>query len=228
MPTIRSRIDARRGRRRRVLLAGAATLAVSVSIVAGAALLRDPDGHDTGPVTADGTPGAPRTVPAGSTAPGATARLPVYWVGADAGADPPRDVLFREFRTLPVAGGTLADKVTAAATEAVAGGPLDPDYRSGWLDGVSVRDVSVGATAVTVDLAGVHVDAANPSGGPPCGSSSGPSPPCPTCPRCGCASTAGRWTRCGRRCPSAAPCAAPTPTTCSPRSGSSRRSRATP
>ncbi|WP_344131942.1 hypothetical protein, partial [Luedemannella flava] len=42
LPTIRSRIDARRGRRRRVLLAGAATLAVSVSIVAGAALLRDP------------------------------------------------------------------------------------------------------------------------------------------------------------------------------------------
>lgn len=147
LPVIRSRIAARRGRRRRVLLTGAATLAVCVATVAGTAVLRAPDGPPPGPVVAAGTPPA-------------TARLPVYWIGATG----PREVLFREFRTLPVTGGTVADRVAAAVTATVAGAPLDPDYRSGWPAGVAVRAVDVGASTVTVDLTGLRVDDANPSG----------------------------------------------------------------
>jgi hypothetical protein len=150
LPAIRTRIAARRGRRRRTLLAATATLATSMAAVTGVVVLRDAGGPPPGHLDAAASPSA---VASNEAAP--TARLPVYWVGDGR--------LYREYRTLPVAGGTLADKVAAAATEAISGTPLDPDYRTGWPSGVTVRGVRTAATTVTVDLAGLSVDARNPS-----------------------------------------------------------------
>ncbi|GAA1753270.1 GerMN domain-containing protein [Luedemannella helvata] len=161
LPTIRGRIRARRGRRRRAFLASAATLATTVAATVGVMAVREaaappgplPDVSAATPAT--GNPSPP---------PGETARLPVYWIGPDPAAHPLRDVLYREFQTLPVTTDTLAERVRAAVTAAVSGEPLDPDYRSGWPAGVTVRGVRVGESAVTVDLAGVRVDADNPAG----------------------------------------------------------------
>ena len=202
LSVIRTRIAARRGRRRRMALAGAATLATSLAVTAAVVTLRTPSqplpdavGPATRPTSVapgSGGPAASRVPDGPAVVPSGSARLPVYWVGDDRGSA--RRVLYREFRTLPVPGATVpgasatgstvpgagltgsaaagatagpvavAGRVRAAVTEAVSGGPLDPDYRTGWPAGVSVRDVEVGPSAVTVDLTGLAVDAANPDG----------------------------------------------------------------
>lgn len=72
--------------------------------------------------------------------------LPAYFVSDTAHG--PR--LYREFGS-----GEGADKVDAAVRLAVEGAAADPDYRSGWPEGVGVRSVEATPDLITVDLTGV-------------------------------------------------------------------------
>jgi hypothetical protein len=85
-----------------------------------------------------------------------TTSVPVYYVG-DA---PSGTRLFREFHRLEKE-TVSASQVSGALTEAIAGSPFDPDYRSDWPSGTSVVGVNVDGTGaddlVWIDLQGdVH------------------------------------------------------------------------
>ena len=128
---------------------------------------------DDDPVTTAGPAGSPSTSPSGSSTPeesedpepttssteagdeppsGQTMAAPVYYVGET----PAGTRLFREFREVEDSSVTARD-VSNALTEAVAGTPLDPDYRSDWPQGTSVVGVNVDGTGaddtVWIDLA---------------------------------------------------------------------------
>lgn len=72
--------------------------------------------------------------------------LPAYFVSDTAHG--PR--LYREFGP-----GQGVSEVDAAVRLAVEGDPTDPDYRSGWPEGVGVRSVEATPDLITVDLTGV-------------------------------------------------------------------------
>ena len=82
---------------------------------------------------------------------GETLAAPVYYVGET----PAGTRLFREFHRIED-GSVTARDVSNALTEAVAGTPLDPDYRSDWPEGTSVPGVSITGQAagdpVWIDL----------------------------------------------------------------------------
>ena len=100
------------------------------------ALLQGPGTNRGGPVPAQ-TP----TVTAA-----ATRAAPVYYVGDT----PFGPRLYREFHQVP-ADGTLA---VLALEEALAGDPLDPDYRTPWPEGVAASGVRTTPDLITVDLTG--------------------------------------------------------------------------
>lgn len=91
----------------------------------------DPSGTVTGP--------GPSSTPAGKQLTG----IPVYWIGQSAGAAR----LYREFRTVPDAGGRVASAIAAMTRMK----PLDPDYRTPWSPASRVTVRQRGA-ALTVDL----------------------------------------------------------------------------
>jgi hypothetical protein len=78
--------------------------------------------------------------------------VPVYYLGESERGP----VLYREFRAESVGEDTAAARARAAlAIMLTRGSAADPDYATYWPAGVSVRDASVDANTVTVDLAGV-------------------------------------------------------------------------
>lgn len=82
--------------------------------------------------------------PSAAALPGTLAGVPVYWL-ADSGQRP---TLYREFRSLPDAGGMVSTAVGAM----LRGDALDPDYGSLWAPGTRVLSTSVSGDVVTVDL----------------------------------------------------------------------------
>lgn len=89
---------------------------------------------------------SPTRAPSAASAPAApTVARALYWLGSD---DPRGPRLYREFVRRPAAAEPVHDALTALFD----GSPRDPDYRSLWADGTTVRGVTRdGATAV-VDL----------------------------------------------------------------------------
>jgi hypothetical protein len=130
--TIRDRIGARR-RRNRAWIPGALAAAATVAAVAvGLATCAPPPTPD------------PPTPPPAATPPAATL-LPVYYTG-------PGDRLYREFHGLDAGAGAPADRVRAAVTEMLAASAYDPEYRTAWPAGTTVRGVTVDGDTVSVDL----------------------------------------------------------------------------
>jgi len=122
------------------------------------------DGPSDGPTDEAGDPDEPSpTDEATDGTGGRTVAVPVYYVG-DQPAGPR---LFREFHQMPDE-DVDASQVAEALRAAVAGDPLDPDYRSGWPADTSVTGVTVdGLTArdtVWVDLSGTEDLRLRPSG----------------------------------------------------------------
>jgi hypothetical protein len=134
----------------------AGTAAVIVAIAAVSQLggddsstpVANPSGGQSSAPTGEPSPSEATDTPT-STEPSGTpvaveGAVPVYYAG-----DAPRGtVLFREFQ--PAIGG---DPVAQAAYAAVAGPPLDPDYRSLWPAGTEAT-ASYDADVITVDLSG--------------------------------------------------------------------------
>jgi hypothetical protein len=92
---------------------------------------------------ADPTPSPTPTTP--STAPATSKAVPAYYVGDSSRG--PR--LYREFHQVDVAEDAV---LTAAVEEAVAGTPLDRDYRSPWPDGTHADAVTYNGDVLTVSL----------------------------------------------------------------------------
>ena len=92
------------------------------------------------------------TRPAGTTTAGQLDGIPVYWVGETARSFR----LYREFRTVPDAGGPVASAV-AAMTRMT---PLDPDYMTPWRPAKRVEVTQTGS-ALTVDLSADAVSGRN-------------------------------------------------------------------
>lgn len=138
------------GMTRPVRLAGATLLATLL----GAALTGCPS-PTPGPTTSPTPPSSPAASPTGGATGGpgggSTALLAVYYTLTDMGT--PK--LVREFHRLPVGADTAAAKATAAVTEMLRASAQDPDYKTLWPSGASVRGVSVAGDVTTVDLAGV-------------------------------------------------------------------------
>lgn len=129
---IRERIGTRRRRRWRWPALGAA-VATAAAVTVGIVALGRP------------VPPAPTPEPPAATAPTApaTRRLPVYYVGPD-------DRLYREYHA--AATGPAAEQVRAAVTTLLGDTADDPDYRTAWPAGVTVRDVTVDGDTTTVGL----------------------------------------------------------------------------
>ena len=87
---------------------------------------------------------------------GKTVAAPVYYVGET----PAGTRLFREFHQVED-GSVTARDVSNALTEAVAGTPIDPDYRSDWPAGTTVPGVSITGTAASDP---VWIDLSNDAG----------------------------------------------------------------
>jgi hypothetical protein len=97
--------------------------------------------------------------PAGSEAVEAT--VPVYYLGEEriwqeVDLQPiDRIRLYREFRKVEAGDGSDQAKTTAAITAMLEqGSAFDPDYSSGWPVTATLREVSIDADTVTVDLSG--------------------------------------------------------------------------
>ena len=89
------------------------------------------------------SPSQPSPSQSGRTG-GVSSAVPVYYLGdTRAGVR-----LFREFHKVQ------GDRLTAALALAVKDSADDPDYRSGWPQGTSVRAASTDRRTVTVDLSG--------------------------------------------------------------------------
>jgi Sporulation and spore germination/Immunoglobulin-like domain of bacterial spore germination len=150
--TIRGRIQRRRAHRwlprlggMGVAVAGAAAVVVLLAAGVAAVALRLP-AHPSGTTVGRGVSGVAGT---------ANPNLPVYYLG-------PAQRLYREYHVVAGAGQT-PESAVAGAVQAMLSRPADdPDYRSPWPAGATVRQVSISAGIVTVDLAGA---AAGPSGG---------------------------------------------------------------
>jgi hypothetical protein len=143
--TIRTRIARRRlpvvGSRRNLLVAAVAAVAVALG---------------GGGVTVAVAGGWPHDRHRPAPAPtGIAHRVAVYYLG------PFRlgDQLFREFHLLPGATPAPAEAVRTAVQQMLDRPADDPDYRSPWPSGATVRDASVDSGAITVDLAGAATHA---------------------------------------------------------------------
>lgn len=100
-------------------------------------------------VPSEPTEPAPSATTAPPAEPGPTAAapeleaVPVYWLGDSKASTH----LYREFLTVPDSGGVVLSAVRAA----MAGTPLDPDYRTPWAAPSRV-EVSQDGDAITIDL----------------------------------------------------------------------------
>jgi len=142
---IRMRTAARR-RRARVLwwpvLATAAAAAVAVAVVA-------VPRHQGPPPRPTATVVDP--VPSETPLPQGTVNVPVYFVG-NTGLGPR---LFREYHVVTATPASPEDKASVALAEMFKS-PVDPDYRTLWPSGATVRSVVAQPDGTdTVDLAGV-------------------------------------------------------------------------
>jgi hypothetical protein len=162
--TIRRRIAGGRGRRRAftIGLASLATTAAAVAATVVIALPREtamPPGSPASGAPTTTVPPVPTTAPAPTTsAPAPIAvRVPIYFAGA---ADPPR--LYREFQSTTVPADTLEARIAGAVGLMLRGRPTDPDYRSLWPSGATVRSVRRQGSVAVVDVAGAadHIAAA--------------------------------------------------------------------
>lgn len=128
---------------RRWFVPSLAAAAVMALVIGGAFFAtRDNDGPST-----PGPAGSPTVDATGSPADKITRNTPVFYLGD--GAREPR--LFSESRELEA---DDADGIgLAAATAAIAGPPLDADYRTGWPEGLSVEGVQDGGDTIRVSFA---------------------------------------------------------------------------
>ena len=145
--TIRGRIERRRARwwlpsRPAGLVLAAASVAVLLAAgVATQVIHRPVDRSGPGP-------GAAAASATGTAARGAN--LPVYYLGpADLG-----DRLYREYHVFPGVNPSPEQAATETVSAMLSRPADDPDYRSPWPAGATVRSVSVDAATVTVDLGG--------------------------------------------------------------------------
>lgn len=129
-------------RPRRVAVAGLATaLALALAGCGGEA----PGPSTTSVATATSSSPGTATPPSTSvtTSAGQLSGIPVYWIGESRKSF----ALFREFRTVPDAGGPIASAV-AAMTRMT---PLDPDYQTPWKPATRVTATQTGQS-IAVDL----------------------------------------------------------------------------
>lgn len=144
-------------RNRSWLLGAAAAAVATAATVAAVTVLSDGGTSDPGPdvagspspATSAPTTDGPSASPSSGEATTSTEAVPVYYVGDTSRG--PR--LYREFQRAEVTGG---DKVSAAVERAVAGTPLDPDYRTDWPEGITATRVTGTGTpdVITVDVRG--------------------------------------------------------------------------
>lgn len=163
LTTIRSRTSrSKEDTMSRNWLFGALGAAVATAAVIVVTTVVGSGGNDDPPATSPTQ--TPTTAPSSSPDPSPSTTttspapddvaVPVYYVGETA-----RGLgLYREFQRASGAD----DPVLAAVTLAVAGNPLDPDYRSVWPDDAGVAGVEATPDLITVDLSGAS--AARPAG----------------------------------------------------------------
>jgi hypothetical protein len=173
LSTIRRRIRTRKARWSPLVVltsAGAAGLAgaaaAAVILAGGGPPTVTPTPGPGGTVSVAPTPpptvmaSPPRTASSDPTAGGTTANLAVYYVGTDRlkaenGAEIARPRLYREYHRVTAGDGGPAARTRAAVTAMLDGRTAsDDDYASPWPAGARVREVRLGAGAVTVDLGG--------------------------------------------------------------------------
>jgi hypothetical protein len=138
---------------RRTLLALSAAAAVTALSVSGCG--QPPNGAL--PIGQPPIPSSP--TPAGSEAVEVT--VPVYYLGEERiwreeDLQPvDRIRLYREFHRIPAGDGGVEAKTAAAITATLEkGSAFDPDYFTGWPAAASLREVSIDADTVTIDLSG--------------------------------------------------------------------------
>jgi len=154
LATIRARI-ARRAHLSRRITVGLASLSSAVvvtatAIIAGAVSCAPPSTQEPAP-PADPSPSVTTTQPTPGPEGGEPDRVPVYYLG-EVGD---RVVLYREFRTVTPANGTVEARIAAALQEMLRDDPLDPDYFGLWPDGAQVRNVRIEEGVAAVTLAGI-------------------------------------------------------------------------
>jgi hypothetical protein len=134
-----------KGRRlRRISVAG-------VTTVVALGLAGCGDDTPNPPATTGGSTSSTSSTSGASTPPtssltstaGQLSGVPVYWIGESRKSF----ALFREFRTVPDAGGPVASAVAAMTRMA----PLDPDYQTPWKPATRVTATQTGAS-IAVDL----------------------------------------------------------------------------
>jgi hypothetical protein len=143
--TIRDRIDRRRARwwlpsRPAGLVLAGAAVAVLLAAGVATAVVGRPD-HRSEPAAGSGV---------GLTGTAGGANLPVYYLGP-AGLG---DRLYREYHRFPDANPGPEQAVTDTVQAMLHQPADDPDYRSPWPGGTTVRSVAIDAGTVTVDLWG--------------------------------------------------------------------------
>lgn len=155
MERIHERLEADRPRRWLPWAAAVAAAAV-VGLVVGGLLGfgRDEGGQVAAPTTgattapttdatSAPTTGTPTETSGTTSAPADLDGVPVYWIGQSKASFH----LYREFRTVPDAGGKVASAVAAMTREK----PLDPDYVTPWQPASRV-EATTASEAITVDL----------------------------------------------------------------------------
>lgn len=100
-------------------------------------------GRSTTPPASAPSPSPATAAPAATSA--ATTARALYWLGTEDERGPR---LYREFVQRPVSGEPVRDALTAV----LEGRPEDPDYRSLWTSGTTVRGVTREGTTAVVDL----------------------------------------------------------------------------
>jgi hypothetical protein len=136
---------------RRPWYAAAAVVATVVGVTAYITSVAGNDPNTAGP-SGDGGTGDPTVTATDTTSPspsGGTRAYAVYYVGEDPNNEP---VLFREFHRGPDypvnVESSERDLLSEAVGDAVTDAPLDPDYRSPWLNhGVTVDHASYDTSA---------------------------------------------------------------------------------
>jgi Sporulation and spore germination./Immunoglobulin-like domain of bacterial spore germination. len=158
LATIRTRIARRTHLARRITvglasLSSAAVVTATV-IIAGTVSCAPPS--TTEPVPPAGPSSSVTTTPTTPAPPGAD-RVPIYYLG-QVGS---RIMLYREFRTVTPADGTLSARIAAAVQEMLRNDPLDPDYFGAWPDGATVREVRIEGDVAVVALTGALTNNVN-------------------------------------------------------------------
>ncbi|MGI5237621.1 GerMN domain-containing protein [Dactylosporangium sp. CA-139066] len=141
----RIRLRTARARRRGAWAMIGAAAAVATAIAAGAVVVADRRAdHAPAPATSSSVRPEQSHTPAPSAR---TVNLPVYFTHDGR--------LYREFTPVTLADDTDRGRIRAAVERSLRGQAADPDYRTLWPAGVTVRDVGIDGATVTVDLDGV-------------------------------------------------------------------------